>query len=342
MKHKIIFKTIVGSKAYGTNIVSSDDDFKGIYIQDNSEILAFGYTEQFELSKDESYFEIRRFLQLLESANPTVLEMLFMPSECIIQSSPAFELIVKHRDSFITKKYLKAFGGYALAQIKKANSLNKKMNWEIDRMTRKTLNNFCYVVEHEKTLTIEKFLQKHGLVQEYCGLTKLEHIKDCYALYTSKTKGQFSGIFNENLSEVKLSKVQKGAVPYSTLYINKEGYSRHCKDYSEYLEWLNTRNTLRYVDVKNHQQKIDGKNLLHCRRLLDMALKIAKYKTVIVKRPNAEELLKIRRGEVDLETIINEAEKDLLKLESFFKTSDLPEEVDKVWLSELLLEIRNL
>jgi predicted nucleotidyltransferase len=41
MVHQIIFKTIVGSQAYGTATASSDIDYKGVYVQHPKEILAF-------------------------------------------------------------------------------------------------------------------------------------------------------------------------------------------------------------------------------------------------------------------------------------------------------------
>ena len=124
------------------------------------------------------------------------------------------------------------------------------------------------------------------------------------------------------------------------LYFNKEGYSTHCKDYREYTEWLRNRNTQRYVDIQGHNQQIDGKNLLHCRRLLDMAAEIAVAHRLIVQRPNADYLLQIRRGEVPLEEIIAQAERDLEKLELLYAKSSLPDEVDPDFINDLLLNVR--
>jgi uncharacterized protein len=341
-QHQIIFKTMVGSQAYGTATPASDRDFKGVYIQNPEDILTFNYLEQYEISKDECYYEVRRFLQLLQSANPTVLEMLYMPTECIMEQSPLYDLIVQERHRFLTKKCIHSFGGYAIAQIKKARGLDKKMNWEKTRVVRKTPFDFCYAYENGKTLGLETFLQKENLQQEHCGLVKLDHFRDCYALYHKREAGFYRGIIGENGNDVRLSSVPKGEKPVTILYYNKDGYSMHCKDYKEYEEWLENRNTQRYVDIKGHNQQIDGKNLLHCRRLLDMALEIARDKTIQVRRPNADYLLKIRRGEVDLETIITEAEKDIELLESIYETTDLPEEVDKDFVNELLLKIRKL
>ncbi len=116
----------------------------------------------------------------------------------------------------------------------------------------------------------------------------------------------------------------------------------HCKDFKDYTTWLENRNTQRYVDLKGHNQQIDGKNLLHCRRLLDMAMEIASEKTITVLRPNAEYLLKIRRGEVPLDEIIEKAEADVKKLDELYDKSDLSTTVDMGFVNKLLLEIRHL
>lgn len=64
---KILLKAIVGSQAYGTNTAGSDIDYKGVYAQPIEDLIGFNYKEQIEVSKDEAYFEVRRFLQLLQS-----------------------------------------------------------------------------------------------------------------------------------------------------------------------------------------------------------------------------------------------------------------------------------
>ena len=67
-------------------------------MQDIDKLISFDYKEQIDVGKDECYYEIRRFLQLLQSANPTVLELLYSPKDCIVKTSPQFELLVQHRD----------------------------------------------------------------------------------------------------------------------------------------------------------------------------------------------------------------------------------------------------
>ena len=338
---KILFKAIVGSQAYGTATEHSDIDYKGVYAQSIKELIGFGYKEQIEISKDECYFELRRFLQLLQSANPTMLELLYMPQHCIVEKHPAFDILIAQRDKFLTKKCLHSFGGYAIAQIKKASGLQKKMNWEREKIIRKTPFDFCYVYQDGKTILLENYLSENNLQKENCGLVALAHFKDCYALYYDYAGNlKYKGIIAENSNEVKLSSVPKGEQAVCVMNFNKEAYSNHCKQYNEYQTWLENRNTQRYVDIQNHQQQIDGKNLLHCRRLLDMAIEIATEGTLKVHRANAAELLKIRRGEINLAEFIEKAEKEIVQLDGLYAQSNLPEEGDAEFVNDLLLEVR--
>jgi len=68
---------------------------------------------------------------------------------------------------------------------------------------------------------------------------------------------------------------------------------------------------------------------------------IAEQNTIIVRRPNAQDLLKIQRGEIDLERFMEKAEADILRLNSYFEKSHLHDDVDKDFVNELLLEVRH-
>lgn len=337
----IIYKALVGSHAYGTNTESSDEDYKGIYIQPTDELVSFKYKEQFDVNDNEVYYEIRRFIQLAMTANPSIIDMLFMPDENIITTSPQFNFLREYRNMFLTKKCRNSFGGYAVAQIQKAKGLNKKMNWEAQRVERKTILDFCFIIT---PITIRPFedwlIMQRGMKFENMQCTKIDHTIECFNLYLNpEHHGGFCD--PEKSNELRLSSVPKGLIPIATLLFNKDNYTNHCIDYKSYQEWLANRNTSRYVDIEGHNQKIDGKNLLHCRRLLDTAIEIATTKTITVKRPNAEYLLAIRKGKVDLEEIIQQAEKDIKLLDEVYANCDLPDDVDLEICNQLLLDIRH-
>lgn len=355
----IIFKCIVGSQAYGTSIEGSDIDIKGIYIQSPEDVLQNGYREQVTVNKDECYYEIKRFIELCCTGNPTMLELLYTPDDCILFKDPIFDKLIEDRDKFLSKSCKHSFGGYAFAQIQKAEGLNKKMNWEKSRTERKTVLDFCYIYNDKKqSIPFKQWLKEKDYVQELCGLTSLPHFRYMYNVYydhvkdTARTNPRdalkedftFKGIVQdvENSNDISLSEVPEWYRNMSEglLYFNKDEYSVHCREYREYKDWLDKRNTQRYVDVNNHNQQIDGKNLLHCYRLIETGIEIAKDKTVNVRRPNAKFLIGIRKGEYNLKDLLSEASKKLELLNESFKQSDLPDTVDRGYFLSKLVKIR--
>jgi len=355
---KIIYKCLVGSQAYGTNLPTSDVDYKGIYIQPNEDILGFKYQQQIDVTKDECYYEIKRFIELANSANPTILEMLFMPDTGIIIKHPVMDILFENKHKFITKRCFQSFGGYAVAQIKKARGLNKKMNWEDQRIERKTPIDFCYVLDGYKSIPLSKYLKQNDLLQEFIGLSAINHFPNVYVVYYDYTGHYgsqtntpekypiigYKGIAFENSNDIRLSSIPKEYADnvICTIYYNKDAYSIHCKEYNEYQIWLRNRNTQRYVDVKNHNQRIDGKNLMHCIRLLDCSLEIAKTGEFnVYRKDDINKLLSIRKGEIDLNKILEEAELKLEELNKYERVSTLPNELDIDFSHNLLNEIRD-
>ena len=375
----IIFEGIVGSKAYGTNTPTSDTDIKGVFVLPTDYILGINYIEQVSDEKnDTTYFEIRRFLELLQTNNPTVLELLNLPEDCILYKDPIFDLILDNKDKFITKKCGLSFGGYAIGQITKAKGQDKKQNWENDKVTRKDVLDFVYVIEGEKSIPW-KIWNSNGIRKAYeekfCGVVNINNARDLYAVYFDKTayscfselmpeeireyqkkfcvdnnkpmglgyKGivkSGEGVSKSESNQLRLSSIPKGETPICIISYNKDSYTSHCIQYRSYETWLEKRNIHRWVDVKSHGQKIDGKNMMHCRRMMDMAREIAEGKGIIVRRPNVDELLSIRRGEVDLQTLIDHVQSEIGEIDRLFKESNLPDNISNEFINDILIKIR--
>lgn len=360
--HKILFKVIIGSQAYGTNVEGSDIDYKGVFLQDPEDLYLNGYKDELKINKDEVYFELEKFLTLCSTGNPTCLELLYSPEHCIVHLSNEFKQILEIKELFLTKNLRHSFGNYAMDQIQKASGLNKKMNWENYKTTRKSVEDMCSVYSFStkmkernenfikklfkrnfatKALKLDKWLKINNFKSNNCGLVKIEHFKDCYLIFHSKStkyKGISSGI---NANELYLSVVPKNEKPIGILCFHKDAYSTHCKEYREYEKWLEDRNTNRYVDIEGHGQKIDGKNVLHCTRILETALEIPEQKTINIYRPNRDFLIEIRKGKHDLQSLIQRAEKNLLILHDLFRNSDLPDKFNhNNLIKELSLNIK--
>jgi hypothetical protein len=141
-------------------------------------------------------------------------------------------------------------------------------------------------------------------------------------------------------NQLRLSSIPKGEEPICVVTYNKDGYTQHCNDYKSYQTWLEQKNEARWVDVKSHGQKIDGKNMMHCKRLMQMAHEIGEGKGIIVRRPNAQELISIRKGEVDLQTLIDSVEKEIIEVDKLFANSSLSDSVDIKFVHDLIVKIR--
>jgi len=375
---------IRGSRAYGTNVETSDTDYAGVFIQSIDDILGNGYKEQInDDNNDIVIYEIKRFLNLLASNNPTVLELLNTPEDCVVYKHPAFDEVLESRDKFITKICAKSFGGYGKMQIQKAKGQNKKQNWERDKVARKDVLDFVYVIEGEKSIPWKKWNEDDEspdgklYSEKFCGVVNVPNAKDVYAVYYD---GLARNMFSEDIDEkdrenlkrfvkenrmpmgfgykglvktgegqniaesnaLRLSSIPKGEKPICNIAYNKDGYSQHCREYKEYQEWLENKNEARWVDVQAHGQKIDGKNMMHSKRLMSMAREIAEGKGINVRRSDAEYLISIRRGAVDLETLISEVEAEIEEIDRLFAESSLPESVDSKMVDEMLIKIRKI
>jgi predicted nucleotidyltransferase len=372
----ILFECIIGSQAYGTQTPTSDVDKKFVYILPQDYILGTGYVEQLNVNKDYVGWELKRFLELMGSSNPTVLELLNTPEDCIITKHPLFQYVLDHKADFITKGCKNSFAGYAVQQIQKARGLNKKQNWEKDKVTRKDVLDFVYVIQGEKSIPWKVWNENNVRYDEkFCGVTNVPNARDVYAVYFDtdanncfnekipehmreaakewrKDEGHSMGFGYKGLvktgegqnvaesNQLRLSSIPKGQTPICNIVYNKDGYSTHCKDYKEYEEWLANRNEQRYVDTQAHGQKIDGKNMMHCMRLIRMSKEIGRGEGIQVRRADREYLLSIRKGEIDLDSLIETAEAEIKEMDRIFEESDLPKSIDSELVNKLLIKIR--
>lgn len=180
----IIYEYKRGSHLYHLNVETSDEDFGGVFVCPVEDLIGLrsGYVEQVSDEKNDTvFYELGRWLELLLKANPTVLESLFAPDDCIIKSHPIIDEIRKNRDLFVSKQCFQTFYGYGVSQIGKARGLNKKI---VNPVTeRKDILDFCYTFKNQGSEPIKEYLKANKLDQKYCGLVNLPNMKDCYGVY---------------------------------------------------------------------------------------------------------------------------------------------------------------
>ena len=184
----LLFKYKRGSSCQGTFIEGvSDIDTAAVYLAPTEQLLGLGfdYQEQVNDEKNDNVaYEFGKFMRLLLKSNPTILEMLFVDDEFIEYEHPIFTELKSHRDKFVTKECFDPFGGYAVSQIKKCRSLNKKMlQSEEKNIEEKAAIDFCYTSFHNGSTHLTRWLENRGLKPEFCGVTKVPNMHNIYNVF---------------------------------------------------------------------------------------------------------------------------------------------------------------
>lgn len=301
---KILFESITGSVSYNTDIITSDIDKKFVYIQHPESILGFKYVEQINVNKDYVGYEIRRFIQLLKSGNPSLLEMLFTDDRFILHKDPVFDLLIENRHMFITKKIKNAFIGMTVQNIKKSKIKN--------------MFDLAFVITLDgKEMPLNDFLKLNGYDINNLGLFCEDYEnKSSFPLYYKKTK-LYKGIVSE-IGGIYSSYIPKGETPVG------------------YLFFQGGRNV-----VDDNGLLVDGKSLMHAKRILDSLEELVKTGSMKVYRDNRKELIDIRNGNVDHIELIDELEKRIKRLDGEIDRLNIPDQVDEEFAHKLLIEIRN-
>lgn len=115
----VIYRCVVGSRAYGLENEDSDVDRRGIYLPPaDLHWSLYGVPEQLENNAtQECYWELQKFIVLALKANPNVLECLYTP--LIETATPLAEELLQVRDIFLSQLVYQTYNSYVLSQFKK-------------------------------------------------------------------------------------------------------------------------------------------------------------------------------------------------------------------------------
>ncbi|UCH71810.1 MAG: nucleotidyltransferase domain-containing protein, partial [Thermoplasmatales archaeon] len=356
--NRIIYKVISGSHAYGIANKDSDIDIRGFFVHDPKAYLNVFNEPEPQISDEKhdiTYYSIKKAFELLSKSNPNIIELLWMPDDCIRHKNQIMDAILENRHLFISKACFDTHSGYAFAQIKKAKGSNKKVH-NPQPKERPVKENFCRVILLENINTTPKqlILSRYGPSKynewTYKGLypfrpvplkdvdidlskhhvAGLEHAPSVYRLYEygSEAKGVFRG--DDMLVTESIPKEDEWNRIVGLLIYNKDEYDRALKDWHSYWDWMKFRNSSRWIDQEKGNLDYDQKNMTHCVRLLMSGENILRNGEPIVRfeGKQLEYLLNIRKGKLKYEAIVEDVEKRMKLLQQLKKVSTLPDDVD--------------
>lgn len=116
---RVIYRCVIGSRAYGLEDETSDTDRRGVYLPSaDLHWSLYGVPEQLENDEtQEVYWELQKFIVLALKANPNVLECLYSP--IVEDVTPLGEELLAMREAFLSKLVFQTFSGYVASQFKK-------------------------------------------------------------------------------------------------------------------------------------------------------------------------------------------------------------------------------
>jgi predicted nucleotidyltransferase len=115
----VIYRCVVGSRAFGLATADSDTDRRGIYLAPaRLDWSLYGAPEQLENdATQECYWELRKFLVLALKANPNILECLYTP--LVETAAPIARELLAMRECFLSRLVYQTYNGYVMSQFKK-------------------------------------------------------------------------------------------------------------------------------------------------------------------------------------------------------------------------------
>lgn len=321
-KHTI-YEVVHGSYAYGMNTPTSDMDLKGICLIPD-EALYFGgevfeqqdggWTDEKGNKQDKVVYSLAKFMNLATDCNPNIIEVLFADQADVLVMTEAGQTLRDNRRLFLSTKARHKFTGYAVSQLKRIETHKR---WIDNPPPQPKLEEFV----HNKDFVVGP------LGTELPNGAKILSIRDMTP------------------EDLKLAPAEtpeydftKGKWHVVTCRVyDKSGHESKKKDWDNYTTWKKNRNPAR--SALEEKSGYDTKHAAHLVRLLRMGYEILTLGEVIVKRPDAKELLGIRNGNWTYDQVIEYAEEMDRKIEEAEKTSKLPRNPDYKAIKALQIQM---
>ncbi len=291
-----------GSHAYGTNTPTSDLDIKGVCIEPRA--YHFGFLNNFEQhehmgSKSDGVDKVIYSLKKFAK----------LAADCnpnIIEVLHVDESDVLKIDEF----------GEELRAIKD-EFLSKKAKFTFSGYAHAQLKR---IKTHRSWLLNPP---KEAPVRSAFGLSE-----------TTKVSASELGVLEAAVKEGIEIEMPKDVL---ALFTREKQYLAAKTHYDQYVNWCKSRNSARAeLEAKYGYDTKHGGHLL---RLMRMCREILVFHKVIVKRPDAKEILEVRAGNRSYDSVIDEAEKIETECEELYKTSTLRKEPDRVKLDNIVIDM---
>ena len=355
-----IFECIVGSHAYGINSENSDIDKSGVMIPDKEYFYGMKRVEQFQGYEDEdkTIYELRKILKLLGDNNPNCLDLLYIPTRCIVKITPFWEEVINNAHLFLSKKSRFTFAGYAIAQL---NRIKTHRAYLLNPPKGKPERSVFGLKDHSffETAQLKSLVAVESMFELIPDDERSYFCDQLDVIYADQIVPLFYKYLKEDRRTIALDFLQKALMAQlktiaelgrATSYI-KDEYVAEAEKELKYMNALRDWN--RYEEWKKHRNKerapleekfgYDAKHAAHLVCLIRMGEEILTTGKVNVDRTNidADELKAIRAGSWKYEQVEEYANNMDKKFDELYKTSTLQHAPQLEKIHELTVRIND-
>lgn len=315
MKNIITMK--FGSALYGTELPTSDADFKGVFIPSGRDIIMQTTPSQQSYNSnlkkntkntpndiDVESFSLKRYFELLYQGQTIAFDMLFTPQQ--YWTAPAmseWHEVLENRNKLLHKK-IGAFVGYCKAQADRYSLRGSRMRaleYVIEVLSRYKPNDELSEAAGKILLSRDKSEMWDFITMESQDMPHLPGGKLHFLVVCGKKVGWTSSV--------------------------KYALDIYKHTLSEYGARANSA---------KEAGGVDWKALYHSVRIASEAEELLLTKHISFPRPEASLLLKIRKGELSYDEVSLLVEEGLTKLIAAQEKSDLPMNPDKKFMDDLV------
>ena len=332
LPERTIFLTRHGSHAYGTALPTSDLDVKGIAIAPREYYLGFEKSFEQAESKDPDLviYDVRKFFRLAADCNPNIIELLFTDEsdwligrgQWVLGGVGPWLRIFEKRHLFLSQRARHTFSGYAFAQLKRIQSHRA---WLLNPPAKKPARADFGLRDGEATIGKDQL----GVIE-----AEIRRIEDKLGgAGHTRDKVDSAGEAVVTAAAVHLN-LSLNLIP---VILAERRYAGACRNWASYQTWKAQRNPAR-AELEA-RFGYDTKHAMHLVRLLRMAREILADGKVLVRRPDAAELLEVRAGAWTYDELMAYATKAEADLAEIAERSPLQREPDRRALDRLLVDV---
>jgi predicted nucleotidyltransferase len=306
-----------GSHLYGTSTPASDQDFKGVHLPSGRNIVlgrpedvidkgvvAKEGTKNTSEAIDSQSFSLQKFLEMLAKGDTVAAEILFAPPEMWVEHDPLW-LSIRAQAVCALNKQAKGFVGYCQRQAAKYGIKGSRM------AAVKQLIDLLSSLGVNQGLGMNATLGLYEVKLREFAKTH-EHV-------------EFVNIPNPNGSDNwHIDCVDRKMSMNVTIQQAYDVYEKVWENYGARARAAMTN------------EGIDWKAISHAVRVGRQALELLRDHTITFPRPDADELLRIKLGQVPYNEVSPMLE--ALVQEVLETDSTLPESTDMKWLDQVVVD----